>query len=224
MGAIKGNGCNNNIFILNGIIHEALNSKNNKTILLQIYDYAQMFDSMDLEEAISDIFDAGVNDDTLALIHEGNKEINMAVNTPSGLSERQTLENIVLQGDTWGSILASVQVDTIGKASQEAGYGIKYKDILPISLLGLVDDTIGVTEAGFRAQQMNVLMNVRTAEKSLQFGASKCKSMLIGKDRGIIFNTDLLVDNWIVKYQVNQNGEAEIEEKYGGQIPIDRTN
>ena len=64
MGAIKGNGCNNNIFILNGIIHEALNSKNNKTILLQIYDYAQMFDSMDLEEAISDIFDAGVNDDS----------------------------------------------------------------------------------------------------------------------------------------------------------------
>ena len=47
--------------------------------------------------------------------------------------------------------------------------------------------------------------------------------MLIGKDRGIIFNTDLLVDNWIVKYQVNQNGEAEIEEKYGGQILIDRT-
>ena len=47
--------------------------------------------------------------------------------------------------------------------------------------------------------------------------------MLIGKDRGIIFNTNLLVDNWIVKYQDNQNGEAEIEEKYGGQIPIDRT-
>ena len=64
MGARKGKGCKNNIFILNAIIHEALNSKNKKTLLLQIYDYAQMFDSMDLEEAISDIFDAGVNDDS----------------------------------------------------------------------------------------------------------------------------------------------------------------
>ena len=142
----------------------------------------------------------------------------------SELSPRKTIKNIVLQGDTWGSILASVHVETIGKESQAAGYGIKYKDSLPISLLGLVDDTIRVTEAGFRAQQMNVLMNVRTAEKTLQFGASKCKSMLIGKERGIVFDTDLLVDNWIVTYKDNQSGEVEIEETYGGQIPIDRTN
>ena len=139
MGARKGN---NNIFILNGINHETLHSKQKKTLLHQIYDYQQMFDSMDLEEAICDIFDAGVNDDTLALIYEANRE----VNTPSGLSARQTIKNIVLQGDTWGSILASVQVDTIGKASQAAGYGIKYKDSLPISLLGLVDDTIGLKQ------------------------------------------------------------------------------
>ena len=37
----------------------------------------------------------------------------MAVITVHGLSERQTIENIVLQGDTFGSILASVQVDNI---------------------------------------------------------------------------------------------------------------
>ena len=80
----------------------------------------------------------------------------MAVNTPGGLSERQVLENIVLQGDTWGSILASVQVDSIGKECEETGLGYKYKESLSVSLLGLVDDTIGVTEAGYKAQQMNV--------------------------------------------------------------------
>ena len=52
------------------------------------------------------------------------------VKTPGGISERQTLENIVLQGDTWGSLLASVQVDTIAKECSEAGYGCRYKDIL----------------------------------------------------------------------------------------------
>ena len=72
------------------------------------------------------------NDDTLALIYEANREVNMAVNTPSELSARQTIKNIVFQGDTWGIILASAQVDTIGKESQAAGYGTKYK----VSLLG----------------------------------------------------------------------------------------
>ena len=67
----------------------------------------------------------------------------MAVNTPSGLSERQRIKNNVLQGDTWGSLLASVQVDSIGKECEESGYGYMYQDSLQVSLLGLVDDMIG---------------------------------------------------------------------------------
>ena len=124
---------------------------------------------MDLREAISDIYDVGVNDETLALINNANKEIFMSVKTPGGLTERQTLKNIVLQGDTWGSIMASVQVDSIGKELEKAGLGYMYKDTLPISLLGLVDDIVGVTETGYKAQQMNVIINVRTAEKCCSF-------------------------------------------------------
>jgi hypothetical protein len=78
--------------------------------------------------------------------------------------------NIVLQGDTWGSILASVQVDSIGKDIEEAGLRYLYKESLPVSLLGLVDDVIGVTGAGYKAQQMNVILNVKSTEKCLQFG------------------------------------------------------
>ena len=39
---------------------------------------------------------------------------------------------------------------------------------------------IGVTEAGFKAQQMNAIINVKTAEKGFQFLVKKCKTMLIG--------------------------------------------
>ena len=45
-------------------------------------------------------------------------------------------------------------------------------------MLGLVDDTIGVTEVGYKAQMMNAVFNVKTAEKGLQFGVKKCKSMV----------------------------------------------
>ena len=79
-----------------------------------------MFDAINLEEALGDIYDVGVTDDNLALIYRANKEINMAVNTPAGLSERQKIENFVLQGDTFGSILASVQVDSIGKEVEQS--------------------------------------------------------------------------------------------------------
>ena len=61
------------------------------------------------------------------------------------------IKNSVLQGDTFGSLLASVQVDTIGQECVQAGYGYMYQEELPISLLGLVDDLLGVTEAGHQA-------------------------------------------------------------------------
>ena len=74
----------------------------------------------------------------------------------------------------------------------EEGYFYLYKDTLPVEFLGLVDDIVGITEAGFKAQQLNSFMNVKTAEKSLQFGASKCKSMLIGKNKDNVLNSNLL--------------------------------
>ena len=40
----------------------------------------------------------------------------------------------------------------------------------------LVDDTIAITEAGYKAQIMNAFMNIKTAEKGLQFGGKSAKS------------------------------------------------
>ena len=224
MGARKKKGCKNNIFIINGLIHDVMKSKKMKPILLQIYDYAQMFDSINLEQALSDLFDVGVDDDTLALIHKANKDVHMAVKTPSGLTERQTIKNCVLQGDTFGSILASVQVDSIGKECMEEGHSYLYKDILPVGFLGLVDDIIGVTEAGIKAQEMNAFINMKTAEKGLQFGPTKCKSMIVGKDISTVINSNIMVDKWSVSYTENvTTGKGNLKEIYCGLTEVEKT-
>ena len=174
-----------------------------------------MFDGMDLKQAISDIYEAGLTDTNLALLYRANAEIYMAVNTPGGLSERQTITNSVLQGDTWGSLLASVQVDSIGQECLQSGYSYLYKDSLPVGMLGLVDDTIGITEAGYKAQMMNAFMNVKTAEKYLRFGEKKCKSMLIGKNTTDVINSSLYVDKWTVEHRDNvETGDTDLVESF----------
>ena len=223
MGGRKNKGCRNNILIINGIIHEVLSRKNNTPVLLQIYDYRQMFDAINLEEAINDAFDVGLNDDNLSLIYNANKEIRMAVNTPSGLTERQTLRNVVLQGDTWSSMLASIQVDKICKDIDSSGYGYQYKDSLPVSMLALVDDLVGVTYAGHRAQQMNAAINIKSAEKRLQFGENKCKSMIIGKKSEQIMNNSILVDKWKLNYLEDSKDGNEIVERFDGQAEMGKT-
>ena len=63
MGGRRKKGCKNNIFILNGIIHEVLKSNKMNPVTFQFDDYSQMFDSMNLQSAIIDIYDNGVDDD-----------------------------------------------------------------------------------------------------------------------------------------------------------------
>ena len=96
MGGRKKKGCRNNIFIINGIIHDAMSSKKKHPVLLQIYDYRQMFDAIFLEEALSDLYDAGCKDDNLSLLYEANKDISMAVNSPHGQTEEQSIKNVVI--------------------------------------------------------------------------------------------------------------------------------
>ena len=57
-----------------------------------------------------------------------------------------------------------------------------YKNTLQDGMLGLVDYSICISEAGYKAQMMTVAFNTRTAEKTLQFGAKKCKTMLVGRN------------------------------------------
>ena len=183
-----------------------------------------MLDSIDMQEALSDIYDYGVKDDTLSLLHQANSEVHMAVKTPAGLTDRQIIRNTVLQGDTWGSILASAQVDSIGQECMKAGHFYLYKNKLPVGFLGLVDDIVGITEAGYKTQQLNTLINLKTAEKSLQFGVNKCKSMLISKNDQHVINSDTMIDKWEVTYEESPDtGELNLVEKFSDLTRVEKT-
>ena len=85
MGARKKKGCRQNIFMINGIIHDVLSSKIKKPVLFQIYDYKQMFDAINLKEAISDIYDTGLTNDNLSLLYQANTISNIHHDVPRGV-------------------------------------------------------------------------------------------------------------------------------------------
>ena len=95
--------------------------------------------------------------------------------------------------------------------------------MMPVGFLGLVDVVVGIREAGYKAQQLNAFFNINLQKKTLQFGATKCKSMLIGKNKDNVINNQLHVDNWIVSYEENEStGVADLKETYGGKVPIEK--
>ena len=72
----------------------------------------------------------------------------------------------------------------------------RYKGYIPVPVLGQIDDTIGISLAGYKANQFNSYMNVKSADKYLQFGFEKCKAMVVGKKIETFHIPRLQVDTW----------------------------
>ena len=171
VGGRRGKRIQDHLFIINGILFDHARSKGKKQITIAIYDFRQCFDSMWQEEVVNDLYEAGVQDDRLALLYEVNKINKVAVKTPDGISERKTVTNVICQGDPWGSLECSLQVDSFGKESLKPELQpYKYKNEVPIPALGVVDDIITVSESGHKSAMMNSFINAKTAIKKLQFG------------------------------------------------------
>ena len=186
------------------------------------------------EEVTNDLYTAGIDDDNLALLHKINESNDIAIQTPIGLTKRENVKKIICQGDPWGSIECSLMVDGFGKESLNPDLEpYKYKDQVPVPILGMVDDVFVISESGHKAQQMNGFINAKTATKRLQFGANKCHVMHIGKNIENHKKMEFYVDEWKMKETENKtthtldkievfNGEEEISEaineKYLGQI------
>ena len=144
------------------------------------------------------------------------KKIQFRVRPPAGMTEEGALEEVVLQGDTWASVAASVQCDAFGKEllEEDAPFIYRYKNYIPIGILRQVDDLIGVAEAGFKSHQLYSYINVKTSDKYLQFGKDKCQTMLISKQRKVeeCLYSKLEVDTWKTTF----DKEEKITETFNG--------
>ena len=101
VGGHRNKNIRNHLFVVNGIINEVINGKA-KLIDIEIIDYRQCFDSMWLLESINDLHESGIQDEKLAVIHAAKKHNLVAVKTPVGLSKREAIEKIVMQGEVTG--------------------------------------------------------------------------------------------------------------------------
>ena len=76
----------------------------------------------------------------------------------------------------------------------------------------MMDDTVTVTESGYKTEIMNAHIVTHTANKILQFNATKCKTMKVGKILDTIIDQDIEVDSWIV----NHDKKGNFFEEYDG--------
>ena len=197
VGGRKGKNVRNHTWLLNGIICDVLSTNKKKPVDIQIVDYKQCFDTLWLQECLNDLYDSGVNDDKLALLYNVNSNVKVAVKTPVGQTERKDIMNVITQGDVFGPILCSNQIDTFGREClKERKYIYSYKGEVDIPPLGMIDDLVCVSECGHRTTMLNAFLNHKTSSKKLQFGVDKCKKLHVGLVRREYKCQNLKIDKW----------------------------
>ena len=82
---------------------------------IQVYDLIQWFDSIWLQEFINSLYEAGLDNYRLNLLLLSNASAQVAVKTATGITDRKTIWNIVMEGTVWGNILCVSLLDKLGK-------------------------------------------------------------------------------------------------------------
>ena len=103
----------------------------------------------------------------------------VAVNTPMGITQRKSVEMVEMQGSVWAPLKCAVTMDIIGKeaeVSEEMSKNlVKYKEMVSIPPLEMIDDIIGFAPCGQQSQNLNTFINAKIETKKLQLSDKKCK-------------------------------------------------
>ena len=148
MGGQKGRSVRDNIFVLNAILN-SIKRGNKEAHDTQVYDMTQCFDALWLHECINALYETGLKNNKLNLLFLTNSSANFAVKTPTGISERENIMNIVMQGTVWAKFVCVVLLDRLGKlAYNDPKLLYYYKNEVGIPPLEMVDDVLSVQKCG----------------------------------------------------------------------------
>ena len=130
VGARRNRNIRDNIFVINAVTNN-IRKNNIKDTDIHIYDAEKCFDKLWAKECFNDVYENGFKSDKLALLYNINKYAEVAIKTYIGISEWITIQNTIMQGTVWASLMCTSTIDTLGKhcyKNQEALY--RYKGVL----------------------------------------------------------------------------------------------
>ena len=182
VGARKERNIRDNIFVINAITNNIKKTKSEE-VDFQVYDIEKCFDKLWLHEVINCLYSAGFQNDKLPLLFLENKNAKVAIKTASGISNRISIKEIIMQGSVFGSICCVVLMDKLGQYiynNPELLY--YYKGVVATPPLQMVDDILGIQRCSKKSRNLNNTINTFIELEKLRLSKKKCSNIHIGKN------------------------------------------
>ena len=116
----------------------------NKPVYFFFADLVKCFDRLWLKDCLNDLYDCGMREREIGLIYQLNKEAYFRVDTPAGMTQEISVEEIVKQGTVYGPKLCCASTGKINEGLEETE--TIFPDLI-VKALAYVDD---LTSGGSR--------------------------------------------------------------------------
>ena len=114
MGGRKNRNIWDNIFVPNAIIN-SVKRGNADAVDITVTDVEKCFDSLWAQECIDTLFEYGLQNDKIVLLYDETKKAMIAIKTATGITSRENINNIILQGSVFGSFICTSLMDKLAK-------------------------------------------------------------------------------------------------------------
>ena len=146
IGARKKRSPRYHLFVAYAVVNETLRGKEGCCIDLVFTDVTDCFNSLWAEKTIIDLHKNGVDNNLLNLVYELSKTVNISIKSPVGVTDTETVEDILMQGETLSSISCTSTMDRISKESDKENF--TYRKSVSIPKMGYIDDLLDVNKCG----------------------------------------------------------------------------
>ena len=106
----------------------------------------------------------------------------IAIKTATGITSRENIQNIIMQGSVFGSLICTTVMDKLAKIFyKDSSLTYKYKGEVEVPVLGMVDDVLSVTKCSNTVITTTATINSFMELNKLKLAAKKCAKIHIGK-------------------------------------------
>ena len=181
VGGRKGRNIQDNIFVLDAIINSVKKGKEDP-VDITVTDVEKCFDSLWAQECINTLYEYGLKYDKLVLLYEETNNALIAIKTANGLTQREIITNIIMQGSVFGSLICTAVMDKLAKIFyKDKNLLYRYKGEVEVPVLGMVDDVLCVTKCSNSSVTTISTINSFMELNKLKLAAKKCAKIHIGK-------------------------------------------
>jgi len=139
-GGRRGRGIQDHLFTVRAIIDESRYF--GRDLYVFYGDLEKCFDKLWLKDSIIELWKSGVPADEVKMIYEMNREANIVVGTPYGMTSDINVQEVVRQGTIWGPTLCAVSTEKVNNIGTRAS--TRYGRSTDVESLTFVDDICGL--------------------------------------------------------------------------------